>query len=76
MSTQNRWAPTYLSHNRVNLLHAQREDVGQEGLERLAGLLHHHLQDFQELLYHSTPCTALLQNTGCQLFPETNCEVH
>lgn len=63
-----RW-PTDLCHNRVNLLHAQREDAGQEGLESMTRLLHHHLQDFQELLHHSTPCTALLQNTGCQLFP-------
>lgn len=69
MLTQDRWAPTDLSHNRVNLFHAQRKDAGQEGLESLTRLLHHHLQDFQELLHHSTPCTALLQNTGCQLFP-------
>lgn len=61
--------PSDLSHNRVNLLYAEREDAGQERLEGLTRLLNHHLQDFQELLHHSTSCTALLQNTGCQLFP-------
>lgn len=64
-----REASADLSHNRVNLLDAQREDTGQERLEGLTRLLNHHLQDFQELLHHSTSCTALLQNAGCQLFP-------
>lgn len=65
MVIQAKWVPTDLCHNRINLLHAERDDAGQEGFESLTWLLHHNLQDFQELLHHSTPCTALLQNTGC-----------
>lgn len=61
--------PTDLGHHGVDLLHAESDDAGQEGLERLARLLHHHLQDFQELLHHPTPRAALLQDAGCQLLP-------
>lgn len=61
--------PTDLGHHGVNLLHAESDDAGQEGLESLARLLHHHLQDFQELLHHPTSRAALLQDAGCQLLP-------
>lgn len=69
MPTKSSCTLTDLCHSGVDLLHAEREDAGQEGLESLTRLLYHHLQDFQEFLHHPTPCTALLQNTGCQLFP-------
>lgn len=62
---------TDLCHNRIDLLHAEGENAGQKGFESLTGFLYHHLQDSQELLYHSATRAALLQNTGCQLFPKT-----
>lgn len=35
--------PTYLSNDGVHLLHAQRNDAGEERLEHLARLLNYHL---------------------------------
>lgn len=61
----------YLCNDGVHLLHAQRDHTGQEGFEHLAWLLHHHLQDLQELLHHPAARAALVEDALCQLLPRT-----
>lgn len=59
--------PSHLGDDGIHLLHAQGNDAGEEGLEHLAGLLHHHLQDLQELLHHPAAGAALVQDALRQL---------
>ena len=63
-------SPSYLGNDGIHLLHAQGDDAGEEGLEHLAGLLDHYLQDLQELLDHPAASTAFMEDTLSQLFSE------
>lgn len=62
--------PSYLGNDGIHLLHAQGDDAGEEGLEHLARLLDHHLQDLQELLHHPAASTAFVEDALSQLFSE------
>lgn len=57
----------YLGNDGVHLLHAQGDDAGEEGLEHLARLLDHHLQDLEELLHNPAASAALMQDALGQL---------
>lgn len=52
----------YLGDDGIHLLHAQGDDAGEEGLEHLAWLLDHHLQDLQKLLHHPAACAPLMED--------------
>lgn len=61
-------APPYLSNDGIHLLHAEGDDAGEEGLEHLARLLDHHLQDLQELLHDPAASAAFVEDAVGQLF--------